>query len=160
MPILDLSRPDDSHSNARLLAEPIIWFGSTRQNMRPHHVPVWFAWQDPLILIFSQPATVKLRNIARVPSVWLSLDSAERGQDIVMAEGEARRADAADAQLEQLVSLYAEKYRAMLPAGDLSTWRQTFSEPIVVQIKRIIAWTRTAGELHYRVASLPAPKLD
>lgn len=42
-PLLDLSRPDDRHTAARLTAEPVIWLGTVGSDGRPHHVPVWFA---------------------------------------------------------------------------------------------------------------------
>ena len=75
-PLLDRNRPDDAHTDARLNTEPVIWLGTTCPDARPHQVPVWFCWHDPEILIFSMPATRKVRNLRRNPRVALTLDSA------------------------------------------------------------------------------------
>src|SRR4051794_28986190 len=48
-PLLDLGRPEDAHMHARLSSEPIAWLGTTTPAGRPHHVPVWFLWDDPLV---------------------------------------------------------------------------------------------------------------
>ena len=87
MALLDVTRTDDRHTAQRLSAEPIIWLGTVRPDGRPHNVPVWFAWHDPMVLIFSMPKTAKVRNVGLSPAVSLALDSADGGQDIVMAEG-------------------------------------------------------------------------
>jgi PPOX class probable F420-dependent enzyme len=84
------NRPDDAHTGARLSAEPVIWLGTTGPDFRPHRVPVWLCWEDHEVLIFSVPATWKLQNVRRNSWVSLNLDSAAGGQDIVLAEGEAR----------------------------------------------------------------------
>jgi PPOX class probable F420-dependent enzyme len=147
--LLDTSRPDDAHTDTRLAAEPVVWLGTTGPGTRPHHVPVWFCWRDPDVLIFSMPATRKVRNLRRNPRVTLTLDSADNGQDIVIADGAARigAAEAAD----EMAPLLARKYAAML-GGDagFAQWRNAFSVPVIVTLSRIVAWTRRGGELRYR----------
>ena len=87
MALLDVTRTDDRHTSERLSAEPVIWLGTVHPDGRPHNVPVWFAWHDPTVLIFSMPKTAKVRNMRLSPAAGLALDSADGGQDIVMAEG-------------------------------------------------------------------------
>jgi PPOX class probable F420-dependent enzyme len=148
-PLLDKNRPDDAHTDARLAAEPVIWLGTTGPDAYPHHVPVWFCWHDPEILIFSMPATRKVGNLRRHPQVALTLDSANGGQDIVLAEGQARAAPA-DA-VEQISPLFASKYAATFETeSSLNQWRSTFSLPVLVTVSRIVAWTRHDGQLRYR----------
>ena len=148
-PLLDRNRPDDAHTDARLNTEPVIWLGTTCPDARPHQVPVWFCWHDPEILIFSMPATQKVRNLRRNPRVALTLDSAVGGQDIVLTEGRARLG-VADA-VEQIAPLFASKYAAMLGGEpSLAQWRNTFSLPVLVTVSRIVAWTRQDGQLRYR----------
>jgi PPOX class probable F420-dependent enzyme len=148
-PLLDKNRPDDAHTDARLAAEPVIWLGTTSPEARPHHVPVWFCWRDPEVLIFSMPATQKARNLRRNPQVALTLDSAAGGQDIVLAEGRARLGPAG--RVEQIAPLFASKYAAMLGSeSGLEQWRSTFSLPVLVTVSRIVAWTRHGGQLRYR----------
>jgi PPOX class probable F420-dependent enzyme len=147
-PLLDKDRPDDAHTNARLAAEPVIWLGTTCADARPHHVPVWFCWHDPEVLIFSMPATQKARNLRRNPQVALTLDSAAGGQDIVLADGRAQLG-MTDA-VGQLAPLFARKYAAMLGEAGLGQWRNAFSAPVLVTVSRIVAWTREDGEVRYR----------
>ena len=148
-PLLDGNPPDDAHTDTRLAAEPVIWLGTTGPDASPHHVPVWFCWRDPDVLIFSMPGTRELRNLQRNPRVTLNLDSAASGQDIVLAEGRAQIG--AGAAVEEMVRLFAGKYAAML-GGDtsLQQWRSTFSVPVLVAVSRIVAWTRQNGQLCYR----------
>jgi nitroimidazol reductase NimA-like FMN-containing flavoprotein (pyridoxamine 5'-phosphate oxidase superfamily) len=61
--LLDVTRTDDRHTAQRLSAEPIIWLGTVRPDGRPHNVPVWFTWHDPMVLIFSMPKTAKVRDV-------------------------------------------------------------------------------------------------
>ena len=126
----------------------VIWLGTTCPDTRPHHVPVWFCWRDPEVLIFSMPATRKLRNLQLNPLVTLTLDSAANGQDIVLAEGHALLA-AADA-VEEMARPFAGKYVPMLGNTSLEQWRSTFSVPVLVTVSRIVTWTRQNGQLRYR----------
>jgi PPOX class probable F420-dependent enzyme len=96
MALLDAARGDDRHTAERLTAEPVIWLGTVRPDGRPHNVPVWFAWHDPLVLIFSMPNTAKVRNVRASPAVSLS-------------------------------------------------------QPLLIHVQRITAWTRTATGVAYRV---------
>lgn len=47
------------------------------------------------MLIFSKPKTAKVRDMQRSPAVSLALDSADGGQDIVLADGRAKLITAA-----------------------------------------------------------------
>jgi PPOX class probable F420-dependent enzyme len=148
--LLDVARSDDRHTSERLSAELIIWLGTVRPDGRPHNVPVWFAWHDPTILIFSMPKTAKTRDLRRSSLVSLALDSASGGQDIVLAEGHAELAAGADPQFHLLAGKFQEKYAQSLGSMSFQQWRSTFSQPLLIQVERIIAWTRTAAGLAYR----------
>lgn len=151
MALLDLTRSDDRHTSERLLTAPITWLGTTRPDGRPHNVPVWFTWHDPDVLIFTMPDTAKARDIRRFPPVSLALDSADAGQDIVLAEGRAEFAADADPRLAPLADAFGEKYARSLGGTSLQQWRGTFSQALIVHVERIIAWTRTATGIAYRV---------
>jgi PPOX class probable F420-dependent enzyme len=148
--LLDVTRSDDRHISGRLSAELIIWLGTVRPDGRPHNVPVWFAWHDPAILIFSMPNTAKTRDLRRSPLVSLALDSASSGQDIVLAEGHAGLTADTGPQFHLLARKFQEKYAQSLGSTSFQQWRSTFSQPVLIQVERIIAWTRTAAGLAYR----------
>ena len=147
-PLLDRNRADDAHADGRLAGEPVIWFGTAGAGGRPHHVPVWFCWRDPVVLIFSMAGTRKLRDLKRSPLVALNLDSAAGGQDVVLAEGRAEVGSARAAA--EMAGAFGEKYAGMLGGGGLAQWRETFSVPILVTVSKIVAWRRQDGQLFYR----------
>ena len=112
MTLLDVTRTDDRHTSERLSVEPIIWLGTVRPDGRPHNVPVWFAWHDPMVLIFSMPKTAKVRDVRLSPAVGLTLDSAAGGQDIVLAEGRAELIAGADQHPHLLAGRFRENTRS------------------------------------------------
>ena len=147
-PLLDVSRQDDAHTDQRLSDELVVWLGSTRPDGRPHQVPVWFWWDDPELVVYSMPGTQKLRNINHAPSVAVHLDTAMGGADIVLTEGTAASVD--EDAVAHLVDGFAGKYTPLLGPVGLPDWRSTFSQPMLVTVTRIVAWTRVDGQLTYR----------
>ena len=93
----------------RLREETIGWLVTVGPSGNPQPVPVWFLWEGETILIYSQPGTAKLRNLAANPRVALHLDGDGQGGDIVILTGEARVV--ADAPPADRVPPYLEKYR-------------------------------------------------
>jgi PPOX class probable F420-dependent enzyme len=154
--LLDLHRSDDAHTSKRLAEEMVIWFGSSRPDGRPHQVPVWFSWADPEIVVFSTPTAQKVHNIRRQASVALHLDTAGHGGDIVLVEGTATPAE--KEAVAHLAAGFAEKYAPTLGPSGLSSWQATFSQPVLITATRIVAWTRTNGELAYRSVPLATPQ--
>jgi predicted pyridoxine 5'-phosphate oxidase superfamily flavin-nucleotide-binding protein len=66
--------PDDrrAHVEGRLRANLMAWLTTVRPDGRPDSVPVWFLLRDDeTILIYSQTAKIKLRNISLNPRVTL-----------------------------------------------------------------------------------------
>jgi hypothetical protein len=103
-----------------------------------------------MMLIFSMPKTAKVRDMQRSPAVSLALDSADHGQDIVLAEGRAELVTA-DRHPHFLAGQFQHKYAQSLGSMSFEQWRSTFSRPVLIHVERIIAWTRTATRLAYRV---------
>ena len=151
MTLLDVTRTDDRHTSERLSAERIIWLGTVRPDGRPRNVPVWFVWHDPMVLIFSMPKTAKVRDVRLSPAVSLALDSADGGQDIVLAEGRAELIAGAERHPHFLAGKFREKYAQSMGAMSFDQWRSTFSQPLLIHVNRITAWTRTAEGVAYRV---------
>ncbi len=104
-----------------------------------------------MVLIFSMPTTVKVRNVRQSPAVTLALDPADSGQDIVLAEGRAALAAEADQYPHFPGPEVPGQVRAVLGPASFEQWRSTFSQPLLIYVDRIIAWTRTAAGLAYRV---------
>ena len=92
----------------RLSREGIIWLVTVRHDRTPQPSPVWFLWDGATILIYSQPNTQKLRNIARSATVALHLNGDQWGNDITIVTGEARIEE--NAPLAREVPAFVKKY--------------------------------------------------
>jgi PPOX class probable F420-dependent enzyme len=92
----------------RLSQEGIVWLTTVRGDRTPQPSPVWFFWDGETFLIYSQPATQKLRNIARSAKVALHLNSDQWGNDVVIVTGDARIDEAAP--LVREVPAFVKKY--------------------------------------------------
>src|SRR5262249_32700548 len=109
--MLDLSRPQDAHTDQRLREDKILWLGTVRPDGRPHLVPVWFLWDGATIYIFSIPEQQKIRNIRQNPQVILALDDTKAGEDVITIEGTAALVEDSSPTPES--SDYVEKYGEM-----------------------------------------------
>jgi hypothetical protein len=84
------------------------------------------------------------------PAVSLALDSADGGQDIVLAEGQAEIIAGADRHPHFLAAKFRKKYAQSLGTMPFEQWRSAFSQPLLIHVERIITWTRTASGVAYR----------
>ena len=82
----------------------------------PQPSPVWFLWDGESFLIYSQPGTPKLRNIAANPRVALHLNDNGTGGDVVVVSGRAQLSE--DPSADQ-VPAYVEKYLGLIEGN---TW--------------------------------------
>lgn len=106
---IDVSTEFGARVAHRLAEEQIIWLTTVSTAGTPQPSPVWFLWQENHVLIYSEPNTPKLRNIARQPRVSLSFNSTPAGGDVVILTGRAEILS--DAPLADAVPAYLEKYR-------------------------------------------------
>lgn len=87
---LDQSTEFGARVARRLRDESVIWLTTVREDGAPQPSPVWFLWDDRQLLIYSQPNTPKLRNIASNATVALNFDSDGQGGDIIVLSGQAK----------------------------------------------------------------------
>jgi PPOX class probable F420-dependent enzyme len=125
--MIDTTTEFGSRVARRLREEPIIWLTTVRDDFTPQPSPVWFWWDGATFLIYSQPATPKLRNIAARPKVALHFDSDGQGGNIVVFTGAAYIDDRTPAANE--VPDYLAKYRDSIDRIGMtsSTFAQSFS---------------------------------
>lgn len=134
--------PDDrrAHVEGRLRANLMAWLTTVRPDGRPDSVPVWFLLRDDeTILIFSQAAKIKLRNISRNPAVALGLDVTDLGRDIIRIDGTAQYVPefpAAD-QVTEYVVKYAERIGAIF--GTPAQFAALYSEALIITPHRLHA---------------------
>jgi PPOX class probable F420-dependent enzyme len=129
----DLSEDRRTHVEGRLRANLMAWLTTVRPNGQPVSVPVWFLLRDDeTILMYSQNAKVKLKNIRENPRVALGLDVTDIGRDIIRIEGTATHSPEtppAD-QVPEYVTKYAERIGAMF--GSSANFAELFSEPLII----------------------------
>ncbi|MFF0610822.1 TIGR03667 family PPOX class F420-dependent oxidoreductase [Nocardia tengchongensis] len=92
----------------RLSADTIIWLTTVSPTGTPQPNPVWFLWSNGAFLLFTQPATPKLRNITANPRVSLNLNTTATGGEVVVLNGEARID--ADGATPAEIDAYVQKY--------------------------------------------------
>ena len=70
----------------RLTSERNIWLATTREDGRPHLIPIWFVWIDEAAYIVTGSDSVKVRNLLHDPRASFALKD---GDQPVIAECDA-----------------------------------------------------------------------
>lgn len=146
--ILDTTQPDHAHVADRLASAWIAWMATTRRNGDPQAVPVWFAWADPVAIVFSGPATAKVGHVQRQGRVVLAVETIDGGNDTVIVEADAELASDDDPAVMTAAEVFSRKYAIALGDG-FEQWRAAFSQPILLRPHRIVAWSKPGGDLRY-----------
>ncbi|MGW5113101.1 TIGR03667 family PPOX class F420-dependent oxidoreductase [Nocardia sp. NPDC004123] len=109
-PLIDSNTDFGVKVTEHLVQDTIIWLTTVSPSGTPQPNPVWFQWDDGAFLLFTQPGTPKLRNIAANSRVSLNLNSTATGGDVIVFTGTARvDADGASAaELDAFVEKYTE----------------------------------------------------
>jgi len=101
-----------------LCEEKIAWLTTMRSDGMPLPTPIWFLWQDNSFLIYSQPKTKKLRNIANNPRVAINLNTDLWGDRVVVFTGMASVDPSATPANE--IPAYIEKYHESILQIDMT----------------------------------------
>ncbi|MGE3913750.1 MAG: TIGR03667 family PPOX class F420-dependent oxidoreductase [Chloroflexota bacterium] len=128
---IDTSTEFGQRSVRRLTDETIGWLTTVDANGTPQPSPIWFLWDGETAIIYSQPNTPKLRNIAANPRVSLHLDGNGTGGDIIILTGEARIDEAAPPSSD--LPAYQAKYLKPITDGlkmTAESFAATYSVPI------------------------------
>ena len=151
VPIAAATRPGydpDADVTARrvlpmLAAERVAWLSTVCPDGRPHLVPTWFWWDGAVLLLWSKPEAVKVRNLRADPRVMVALGDA--GADFSVGLIEAR------AELAQVAvpDAFFAKYRGELAEGrlDRETFSAVYTQAVRVVPTRILGW-HGRGERH------------
>ncbi|MGW4534269.1 TIGR03667 family PPOX class F420-dependent oxidoreductase [Nocardia sp. NPDC004340] len=109
-PLIDTDTEFGALVTKRLAEDGIVWLTTVSPSGTPQPNPVWFQWANGEFLIFTQPGTPKLRNIATDPRVSLNLNSTASGGQVVVFNGPARvdTTDPTPAELDAYVEKYAK----------------------------------------------------
>jgi PPOX class probable F420-dependent enzyme len=121
------------HAERRLREEKIAWLTTVRRDGQPQSSPVWFLWRDSEVVVYSRPATQKVRNVRENPQVAVHLRDIDEGSDIISIEGMAELDDAYPSAAA--IPAYVEKYRAMIAdlKMDPKSFAKAYSMPIRIR---------------------------
>lgn len=150
MLVFDAGNDEHAAIANRLLSAPVAWLSTVRRDASPHSVPVWFAWTDRTIVVFSGAETAKVGHLRHRPRCAFTLETDDGGNDVVLVDAEAQLADDRHPEVAAATSRFMTKYAALMSEG-FDAWRRTFTQPIVLTPKRIVAWSKPGGALRYVV---------
>lgn len=143
------------HIAQRLATAPIGWLATTRRDGRPQSVPVWFAWLQTTVVVFSARSSAKLIHLRHRPNCSFGLETADGGNDVVLIDATARVLDDGAAVVEAAEQVFRTKYGL----GDrVDEWRSQFAIPIELRPERVVAWSKPGGELRYTVIQDDGPR--
>ncbi len=128
-----LSVDDRDRVDARLRHNLMAWLTTVRPDGQPITLPVWFLLrEDETILVYSQPGSVKFRNIDANPKVSLVLDVCDFGRNIVRIEGTAAPSiDVAPAdQQPAYLAKYTERIASLFETPE--QFSAQFSRPLII----------------------------
>jgi len=116
------------------------WLTTHAPDGRLQSSPISFLWEDGTILIYSQPDTGKLRNIAAHPEVSFTLQADPHADHALIMEGRAA-VDPATPPSDRHPA-YAAKYREPLAHWGLDVARTAaeFCVPVRITPTRIRSW--------------------
>lgn len=119
------------HASGKLEREETYWVATTREDGRPHSVPVSGIWLDSAFYFETEPGAVKTRNLQHNPNIVVHVQD---GDDTVIVEGSAA-IERRPALLTKLRKQYQSKY-------DYSpTWSGPGAQFVFrVEPKVILAW--------------------
>jgi PPOX class probable F420-dependent enzyme len=102
----------------------------------PQPNPVWFLWEGDSFLIYTQPGSVKVRNLRLNPNVALQFNTDREGGEVVVFTGQARFEKAV---AEETAAAYLDKYREGIDRIDMTfeSFSRSYSTPIRVTPQRM-----------------------
>ena len=99
----------------RLAEEQIIWLTTAKADGMPLPNPVWFLWNGSEFMVFTEPTSVKMKNLMRNGRVSLNLNSDVNGSNIAIfqAVAQVNGAPASEEEFQRYLTKYAAGMRAL-----------------------------------------------
>jgi PPOX class probable F420-dependent enzyme len=130
---IDTSTEFGARVARHLQDDTVVWLTTISGNQTPQPSPVWFLWDGDTALIYSQPDTPKLRNIARDQRVSLNFNCNATGGDVVILTGDAWVDP--EAPPANTLPAYVEKYAAGLEDISMTADEFTTAYSVAVRVK-------------------------
>ncbi len=130
---MDFASPLGRKALRMLKREQVLWLTSVDSQSRPQPRPVWFHWNGEDVLIFSQPAAAKVRQITARPDVALHFNSDAAGNEVVVFLGKAHVLG--ESVAPDRVKAYLRKYRDGIIGLEMTpaSFQAEYRVPIIVR---------------------------
>jgi PPOX class probable F420-dependent enzyme len=130
---MDFASPLGRKALRMLKREQVLWLTSVDSQSRPQPRPVWFHWNGEDVLIFSQPAAAKVRQITARPDVALHFNSDAAGNEVVVFLGKAHVLG--ESVAPDRVKAYLRKYRDGIVGLEMTpaSFQAQYRVPIIVR---------------------------
>lgn len=124
----------------RMKKEQVIWLTTVRPGGQPVPTPVWFLWEGDTILIYTQPASAKMKNIAANPRAALNLNCDEWGGSVAVFTGKIAAAAGEPPAIHN--AAYLEKYREGITDIQMTpeSFSKAYSVPLRFRIEHVRSW--------------------
>lgn len=134
--MVDFDTEFGAHVLRRLKHEEVVWLTTVGPDGVPQPNPVWFLWRNDSFLIYTQPGSVKARNLTRNPNVALHFNSDQVGDDVVVFTGQALIEEIVP---PESVAAYLEKYQDGIARIDMTpeSLLRSYSMPLRVAPQRL-----------------------
>jgi PPOX class probable F420-dependent enzyme len=134
--MLDFTTDFGKRLQQRLAREQVVWFTSVTPSGMPTPNPVWFYWDGEFILVYSQPASYRVRNLRHNSQVALTFEGADaQGTEFYVIQGEASIRPGN----QSIPSGYWAKYEKLLPEIDLTTEQMIRDYSVEIRVKPLRA---------------------
>ena len=117
----------------------MLWLTTIRRNGTPVSRPVWFVWDDPTIVVYTQPAARKVAQLLRSPLASVHLESGPEGDDVVVLD--VRAEIVPDAAPPSSLPAYERKYADRIVGLGMTSaqYDAAFTTAIRLEVLRQVA---------------------
>ncbi len=131
----------DSAAAARLRSAAVAWLTTVGADSQPQSSYVWFHFDGTDLLVFSQPGTPKIGNVAGNPLVSFHLDGDGRGGDVLTIDAEAELVgdDVDQERVQAYLAKYDDPIRNQLATTPEELSKQ-FSAALRITPSRVRSW--------------------
>lgn len=141
--LLDPANEVHARALARFGEERIAWFTTIGRDGFPHAVPVWFIVHDDSVLVLSEPATAKVRNLRADDHALVHLEAGADGEQLTVLQGRATISERPALEwIDEIGAAYEAKYRGGLAGLSLTLESMAGQYSCVIQLRpvKLIAW--------------------
>ena len=134
--MLDFTTDFGKRLKRHLEEDEVVWFTSVTPRGMPSPNPVWFYWDGEVILVYSQPASYRVRNLRHNPQVALTFEGADAlGNEFAVIQGEATMQPGN----QSIPAGYWAKYEKFLPDISLTVEQMIRDYSVKIRVRPVRA---------------------